>query len=64
MSELTDLQADLLGLEQFRDWLESLVAAQQPIEEWSLSLEELKRRWSPAIKASAHQEPTVPRLYF
>jgi len=64
VSELTDLQADLLGLEQFRDWLESLVAAQQPIEEWSLSLEELKRRWSPAIEASAHQEPTVARLYF
>ena len=64
MPELTDLQADLLGLEQFRDWLESLVAAQQPIEEWSLSLEELRRRWSPKAEPPARPEPTVARLYF
>ncbi len=47
MSETSDFEADLLSLQQFRDWLASLVEAQQPQEEWSLSLEQLKQRWEP-----------------
>ncbi len=64
MSDLHDFEADLLGLQQFRDWLESLVVAQQPIEEWSMSLDELKQRWLPKLQEPVVSEASVGRLYF
>ena len=64
MSDLPDFEADLLGLQQFRDWLESLVVAQQPIEEWSMSLDELKQRWLPKLPEPVVSEESVGRLYF
>ena len=64
MPDLPDFEADLLGLQQFRDWLESLVVAQQPIEEWSMSLDELKQRWLPKLQESRVSEESVGRLYF
>ena len=64
MPDLPDFEADLLGLQQFRDWLESLVVAQQPIEEWSMSLDELKQRWLPKMQDSRVSQASVGRLYF
>ena len=64
MPDLPDFEADLLGLQQFRDWLESLVVAQQPIEEWSMSLDELKQRWLPKLQESRVSEESVGCLYF
>jgi len=53
VSKTSDFEADLLSLQQFRDWLASLVEAQQPQEEWSLSLEQLKQRWEPHMQERA-----------
>ena len=53
MSNSPDFEADLLSLQHFRDWLASLVEAQQPQDEWSLSLEQLKQRWEPHLQARA-----------
>ena len=64
MPELPDFEADLRGLQQFRDWLASLVAAQHPIEEWGLSIDQLKHRWLPKLERAADQEMPVGRLYF
>lgn len=61
MSDSSDFEADLLSLQRFRDWLASLVEAQQPPEEWALSLEQLRQRWEPHLKASA-SNPS--RLFF
>jgi hypothetical protein len=44
--------------------LESLVVAQQPIEEWSMSLDELKQRWLPKMQDSRVSQASVGRLYF
>jgi hypothetical protein len=49
------------SLESFRDWLQSLVAAQQPLEEWAMSPEELRQRWLPKL---AEREQSSSRLYF
>jgi hypothetical protein len=62
--ELPDFEADLRGLQQFRDWLESLVAAQQPIDEWCLSIDELKQRWLPKLDRPTAPDMPVGRLYF
>lgn len=61
MSESSDLQAELRSLEQFHAWLESLVAAQQPLEEWGLSREALEERWLPHLQR-AERHPG--RLFF
>jgi len=53
VSKTSDFEADLLSLQQFRDWLASLVEAQQPQDEWSLSLEQLKQRWEPRMQERA-----------
>ena len=60
MSNASVFEEDLRGLQHFRDWLESLVAAQQPIEEWSLSLEDLKRRWLPQFESRVATEAQSP----
>lgn len=57
----SSLEADLQSLERFRDWLQSLVAAQQPLEEWAMSTEELRQRWLPQL---AEREPSTSQLYF
>ena len=57
----SSLEADLQCLEHFRDWLQSLVAAQQPFEEWAMSTEELRQRWLPQL---ARCEPPSSQLYF
>jgi hypothetical protein len=41
--------------------LQSLVAAQQPLEEWAMSPEELRQRWLPKL---AEREQSSSRLYF
>lgn len=60
MSNASDFEEDLRGLQHFRDWLESLVAAQQPIEEWSLSLEDLRQRWLPQFESRVTTEAQSP----
>jgi hypothetical protein len=40
------------------------VVAQQPIEEWSMSLDELKQRWLPKLQEPVVSEASVGRLYF
>ncbi len=62
MSDTPSLEADLRSLERFRDWLQSLVAAQQPLEEWALSSEELRQRWLP--KLAERSASSASRLYF
>ncbi len=62
MSDTPSLELDLQSLERFRDWLQSLVAAQQPLEEWAMSPEELRQRWLP--KLAERSEPSGGRLYF
>lgn len=58
-------EAHLSSLQGFRDWLASLVEAQQPLEEWSLSLEELRQRWAPQDSAPPLQpEREISRLFF
>jgi hypothetical protein len=60
-----EFEEHLSSLQGFRDWLASLVEAQQPLEEWSLSLEELRRRWAPQQPTPTVQpEREVSRLYF
>ena len=61
MSDTSDFDADLRSLQAFRDWLESLSAAQQPLEEWGLSQEALRQRWLPQLER--HQQ-SQGRLYF
>lgn len=61
MSDTPSLQADLQSLERFRDWLQSLVAAQQPLHEWAMSPEELRERWLPKL---AERERSSSQLYF
>jgi hypothetical protein len=51
----------LQSLERFRDWLQSLVAAQQPLHEWAMSAEELRERWLPKL---AERERSSSQLYF
>jgi len=62
VSDTPSLEAHLRSLEYFRDWLQSLVAAQQPLEEWAMSAEELRQRWLPKLA----ERPATPssRLYF
>lgn len=58
-------EAHLASLQGFRDWLASLVEAQQPLEEWSLSLEELRQRWVQQDTAPPlHPERQISRLFF
>ncbi|MFM8525930.1 MAG: hypothetical protein ACKOCM_09975 [Cyanobacteriota bacterium] len=60
-----DFQAHLNSLHSFRNWLASLVEAQQPLEEWSLSLDQLRERWSTqASEPSAQAEHAIGRLFF
>ena len=61
MFDTPSLEADLQSLERFRDWLQSLVAAQQPLHEWAMSAEELRQRWLPKL---AEREPSSSQLYF
>ena len=61
MSDTPSLEAHVQSLESFRDWLQSLVAAQQPLEEWAMSHEELRQRWLPKL---AEREQSSSRLYF
>ena len=61
MSDTPSLQADLQSLERFRDWLQSLVAAQQPLHEWAMCPEELRERWLPKL---AERERSSSQLYF
>ena len=61
MSDTSDFEADLHSLQQFRDWLQSLVAGQQPLEEWNLSQEALRQRWLPQLK---RDERSPGRLFF
>lgn len=61
MSERPGRQDDLQSLERFRDWLESLVAAQQPLEEWSMSREQLRERWLPRLQ---ERDYSASSLYF
>jgi len=56
------MEAHLRSLECFRDWLQSLVAAQQPLEEWAMSTEELRQRWLP--KLAERPETPSSSLYF
>ena len=62
MSDSPSLEADLRSLERFRDWLQSLVAAQQPLDEWAMSVEELRERWLPKLRE--RPATTSSRLYF
>ena len=62
MSDSSNFEADLLSLHQFRDWLANLVEAQQPPEEWALSLEQLKQRWEPHLRDYATSNAS--RLFF
>ncbi|WP_398326949.1 hypothetical protein [Vulcanococcus sp.] len=62
MSDTPSLEADLRSLERFRDWLQSLVAAQQPLDEWAMSVEELRERWLPKLRE--RPATTSSRLYF
>ena len=64
VSELSDHQADLQGLRRFRDWLESLVNAQQPIDEWSMSLDALRERWLPGSELPPRDVSVGGRLFF
>ena len=61
MSETPSLEDHLQSLERFREWLQSLVAAQQPLEEWSMSQEELRKRWLPRLQ---ERERSASSLYF
>jgi hypothetical protein len=61
VSERPGRQDDLQSLERFRDWLQSLVAAQQPLEEWSMSREQLRERWLPLLQ---QRERSSSSLYF
>lgn len=61
MSERPGRQDDLQSLERFRDWLQSLVAAQQPLEEWSMSHEQLRERWLPLLQ---QRDRSSSSLYF
>ncbi len=61
MSERPGRQDDLQSLERFRDWLQSLVAAQQPLEEWSMSHEQLRQRWLPRLQ---ERDRSSSSLYF
>jgi hypothetical protein len=62
VSDTPSLEADLRSLERFRDWLQSLVAAQQPLDEWAMSVEELRERWLPKLRE--RPATTSSRLYF
>ena len=62
MSDSSDFEADLLSLQQFRDWLASLVEVQQPPDEWGLSLEQLKQRWEPQLREYATS--STSRVFF
>ncbi len=62
MSDTPSLEADLRSLERFRDWLQSLIAAQQPLEEWGMSAEALRERWLP--KLCERPATSSSRLYF
>jgi hypothetical protein len=61
VSESSDFQAELHSLERFRDWLASLVAGQQPLEEWALSHEALQQRWLPQLERGQRD---AGRLFF
>lgn len=61
IAEHPDFEADLQTFERFRDWLQSLVAAQQPLDEWSLSLEQLQQRWLPRLEQQGDRNG---RLFF
>ena len=61
MSDTPSIEAHLQSLERFRDWLQSLVAAQQPLHEWAMSAEELRERWLPKL---AERERSSSQLYF
>jgi hypothetical protein len=64
-ANLRGLEAHLISLETFRDWLASLVQAQQPLEEWSLTLEELRLRWLPREQSHRiHEGVKTSRLFF
>ncbi len=62
MSDTPSLENDLRSLERFRDWLQSLIAAQQPLEEWAMSAEELRERWLPKLRE--RPATSSSRLYF
>jgi hypothetical protein len=62
VSDTPSLEADLQSLERFRDWLQSLIAAQQPLEEWAMSAQELRERWLP--KLVERPATSSSRLYF
>jgi hypothetical protein len=61
VSDTSDFEADLHSLQAFRDWLESLVAGQQPLEEWGMSREALQQRWLPQLERGEEQRG---RLFF
>ncbi len=61
MSDTSDFEADLRSLQAFRDWLESLVAGQQPLEEWGMSQEALRQRWLPQLNRGEQEQG---RLFF
>ncbi|MFZ9946455.1 MAG: hypothetical protein ACO3GW_01530 [Vulcanococcus sp.] len=61
MSERPGLEEHLQSLECFRDWLQSLVAAQQPLDEWSMSQDDLRQRWLPRLQ---ERNQSSSSLYF